>query len=253
MHLADARALVTGAGSGLGYRFALELAAAGAWVAAVDVNEDGLKALAAEAADLPGRVETLVGDVSDEAAVRAFVRDASDRLGGINVLVNNAAVLMDGALVTEEDSWVRRLPTALWRKVLDVNLTGQFLVAREVAAGILERRDREGVIVNVSSLARSGNVGQSAYGASKAGLDSATRTWALELAPHGIRVASIAPGVIQTPILDNVSEASRAKLLDGIPLGRLGAPNEVWLALRFVLECGFFTGRVLEVDGGALM
>jgi 3-oxoacyl-[acyl-carrier protein] reductase len=253
MRLEDARALVTGAASGLGYRFALELAGAGAAVAAVDVNGDGLRALAREAASLPGRVETLVGDVSDEAAVRALVRDAGERLGGVNVLVNNAAVLMDGVLVTEEDGWVRRLPTALWRRVLDVNLTGQFLCAREVAAAMLERREGEGVIVNVSSLARSGNAGQSAYGAAKAGLDSATRTWALELAPHGIRVASVAPGVIQTPILENIAAEARERLRAGIPVGRFGDPGEVWLALRFVLECGFFTGRVLEVDGGAQM
>lgn len=253
MRLEDARALVTGAASGLGYRFALELARAGAAVAAVDVNGDGLRALAEEAAGLPGRVETLVGDVSDEAAVRALVRDAGGRLGGVNVLVNNAAVLMDGVLVTEEDGWVRRLPTALWRRVLDVNLTGQFLCAREVAAAMLERREGEGVIVNVSSLARAGNAGQSAYGASKAGLDSATRTWALELAPHGIRVASVAPGVIQTPILENIAAEARERLRAGIPVGRFGDPGEVWLALRFVLECGFFTGRVLEVDGGAQM
>lgn len=253
MRLEDARALVTGAASGLGYRFALELARAGAAVAAIDVDGAGLQALAGEAAGLPGRVETRMGDISDEAAVKAFVRDASESLGGINVLVNNAAVLMDGVLVTEEDGWVRRLPTALWRKVMDVNLTGQFLCAREVAAGMLERRDGEGVIVNISSLARSGNVGQSAYGASKAALDSATRTWARELAEHGIRVASIAPGVIQTPILENISEEARAKLLSEIPVGRFGDPNEVWLALRFILECGFFTGRVIEIDGGAQM
>ena len=253
MRIKEVRALVTGAASGLGYRFALELARAGACAAVVDVDAAGLRALSTEAAALPGRLETLVGDISDEAAVKAFVRDASERLGGINTLVNNAAVLMDGVLVTEEDGWVRRLPTALWRKVMDVNLTGPFLVAREVAAEMLERREAEGVIVNVSSLARSGNAGQSAYGASKAGLDSATRTWALELAPYGVRVASIAPGVIETPILDNISDEARAKLLAGIPVGRFGDPHEVWLALQFVLECGFFTGRVLEIDGGAQM
>src|SRR6185436_10380906 len=95
MRLEAVRALVTGAASGLGYRFALELARAGAGVEAVDIDGDGLRALAAEAASLPGRVETRVGDVSDEAAVKGFVREASERLGGINVLVNNAAVLMD--------------------------------------------------------------------------------------------------------------------------------------------------------------
>ena len=253
MKLEQVRALVTGAASGLGYRFALELARAGAAVAAVDVNAQGLHALEAEAAGLPGRVAPLVGDVADEAAVKAFVGEAAQRLDGINLLVNNAAVLMDGLLVVEEEGWIRRLPTAQWRKVLDVNLSGQFLVAREVAAVMLERRAPEGVIVNLSSLARTGNTGQSAYAASKAGLDAATRTWAMELAAHGIRVASIAPGVIQTPILDNVSDEARAGLLAGIPLGRFGDPHEVWLALRFIVECGFFTGRVIEVDGGAQM
>ncbi|HEX8904260.1 MAG TPA: SDR family oxidoreductase [Longimicrobiaceae bacterium] len=253
MRVEEARALVTGAASGLGYRFALELARAGARVAAVDVDGDGLRRLAAEAAGLAGRVDTITGDISDEAAVKGFVRQAAERMEGISVLVNNAAVLLDGLLVAEEEGWIRRLPLAQWRKVLDVNLTGQFLVAREVAAVMLERREGEGVIVNLSSLARAGNVGQSGYGASKAGLDAATRTWALELASHGIRVAGIAPGVIETPILDNVSDEARAGLRAAIPLGRFGDPYEVWLALRFILECGFFTGRVLEVDGGAQM
>jgi 3-oxoacyl-[acyl-carrier protein] reductase len=253
MRIGDARVLVTGAARGLGYRFALELARAGARVAAVDVDGDGLRRLAADAAGHPGPVETLVGNVSDVAAVKGFTGEAVERLGGVNVLVNNAAVLMDGLLVSEEDGWIRRLPTAQWRKALDVNLTGQFLVAREVAATMLERREPEGVIVNISSLARSGNEGQSVYAASKAGLDAATRTWALELARHHIRVAAIAPGVIDTPILENISDEARAALFAGIPVGRFGTPEEVWLALRFILECSFFTGRVIEVDGGARM
>lgn len=253
MELSEARALVTGAASGLGYRFAMELARAGASVAAVDIDRNGLQRLAAEAEPLPGRVEPLVGDISDETSVKGFMRDATERLDGINVVVNNAAMLLDGLLVAEEEGWIRRLPTAQWRKVLDTNLTGQFLVTREAAAEMLERHEPEGVIVNLSSLARTGNAGQSGYAASKAGLDAATRTWALELAPYGIRVGSIAPGVIQTPILDHISGPARADLLAGIPLGRFGDPGEVWLALRFILECRFFTGRVIEVDGGAHM
>jgi 3-oxoacyl-[acyl-carrier protein] reductase len=253
MQIGEVRAIVTGAASGLGYRFAMELCRAGASVAAVDVNAAGLGRLAADAAALPGRLATLVGDVSDEAAVKAFVRDAAEQMGGANVLVNNAGVLLDGLLVQEEGEWVRRLPLAQLRKVLDVNLIGPFLVAREVAAGMLERGERQGVIVNLSSLAHGGNAGQSCYAASKAGLDAATRTWALELAPHGIRVAAIAPGVIQTPILDNVSEEALAALRAGIPLGRFGDPGEVWLTLKYILECGFFNGRVIEVDGGADM
>jgi 3-oxoacyl-[acyl-carrier protein] reductase len=251
MRLEDVRAIVTGAASGLGRRFALELLGAGAAVAAVDVNGAGLDGLARECAAHGNRLATLTADVTDEAAVKAFVRDAGERLGGVNVLVNNAGVLLDGLLVKEEGGWVKRLPAVQWRRVLEVNLTGPFLVAREVAAALLERGDGGGVIVNLSSLTRVGNVGQSCYAASKAGLDAATRTWALELAPHGIRVAGIAPGVIETPILDNISADARAQLLAGIPMGRFGTPHEVWLTLRYILECDYFTGRVVDVDGGA--
>lgn len=253
MRLEEVKAIVTGAASGLGRCFALELARAGASIVAVDVNATGLDRLAAEATALSGRLMPCVGDVTDESAVKAFVREAAEWMGGLNVVVNNAGVLLDGVLVKEEGGWVRRLPLVQFRKVLDVNLVGPFLVAREAASEMLERGTAEGVIVNVSSLARSGNVGQSSYAASKAGLDAATRTWAVELAPHGIRVAGIAPGVIQTPILENVSGEAREALRAGIPLGRFGDPDEVWLTLRYVVECGFFTGRVIEIDGGAHM
>lgn len=253
MRLEDVRAIVTGAASGLGRCFALELARAGAEVAAVDIDGAGLRRLAAEVANAPGRLHPIAGDVADEAAARAFVREATERMGTVNVLVNNAGVLLDGLLVVAEDGWVRRLPLAQLRKVLDVNLVGPFLVAREMAAGMLERGERDGVIVNISSLARGGNVGQSCYAASKAGLDVATRTWALELAPHGIRVAAIAPGVIDTPILDNVGDEAREALRSRIPVGRFGDPGEVWLTLKYILECGFFNARVIEVDGGADM
>lgn len=253
MRLEDVKSIVTGAASGLGYCFALELCRAGASVVAVDVNRAGLDRLAADAAGSPGRLLNRVGDVTDEGAVKAFVREASEWMDGVNVVVNNAGVLLDGLLVKEEGGWVRRLPLAQLRKVLDVNLVGPFLVAREGAADMLERGVTDGVIVNLSSLARVGNAGQAAYAASKAGLDAATRTWAVELAPHGIRVAGIAPGVIQTPILDNISDEARDSLLAGIPLGRFGDPGEVWLTLKYVLECGFLTGRVIEIDGGAHM
>ncbi|HEY0018769.1 MAG TPA: SDR family oxidoreductase [Longimicrobium sp.] len=252
MRLEEGKAIVTGAASGLGYCFAQELARAGAAVVAVDVNAAGLERLARECAGLPGPVHARTADVTDEAAVKGFVQEAAERMGGLNVLVNNAGVLLDGLLVKEEGGWIRRLPVAQWKRVLDVNLTGAFLVAREVAAAILEDEGAAGgVIVNLSSMTRVGNAGQSVYAASKAGLDAATRTWALELAPYGIRVAGIAPGVIETPILENISDEARAHLLSDIPLGRFGTPHEVWLTLRYILECGYVTGRVVEVDGGA--
>jgi 3-oxoacyl-[acyl-carrier protein] reductase len=256
MNLNEAQAVVTGAARGLGRAFALALVREGARVVAGDINAAGLRSLKAEAGALPGAgagalvVATL--DITNEAAVGTFMELAARELPGLNVLVNNAGVLRDGVLVTPEEGAVRKLPLLQWSKVLDVNLTGQFLMAREVAARMIEG-GRRGVIVNISSLARAGNVGQSNYSASKAGLDACTRTWGLELAQHGIRVGGVAPGVIDTPILEGISGPALEELLRGIPLGRMGAPEEVWQAVRFILSCEFFTGRTIEVDGGASM
>lgn len=251
MHLEKVRAIVTGAGSGLGFGFATDLVRAGASVAAGDIDGAGLHRLEEACRGAAGTLVTEQLDVTQEASVRAFVEAMQLRLDGVNVLVNNAGVLLDGLLVQEESGWVRRLPAAQWRKVLDVNLTGGFLMAREVAASMLERGERGGCIVNISSLSRTGNTGQSSYAASKSGVDALTRTWALELAPHGIRVAAIAPGIIETPILDNITPGAQDALRARIPLGRFGVPGEVWLALRFILECDYYNGSILEVDGGA--
>lgn len=251
MKLEETRAIVTGAGSGLGFAFALELTRAGASVAAVDVNSAGLRRLEAESEGLKGAVTTARLDVSDEASVTSFVCEASERVGGFNVLVNNAGILRDGLLVQREGGWVKKLPTTPWRQVIEVNLNGPYLLTREVAADIIRRGVKQSVVVNISSISRSGNPGQSNYAASKAGLDACTRTWALELAPHGIRVGGIAPGLVDTPILKHVSDEAKAALIAGIPLKRIGAPYEIWLALKFIIECDYFTGRVIEVDGGS--
>ena len=248
MKLETVRALVTGSASGLGFCFALELARAGATVVAVDLNETGLRQLETESKQ---SIVTSRLDVSDEAAVTSFVRDTAERFGGFNVLVNNAGILRDGLLVQKERSWIKKLPTTPWKQVLDVNLTGPYLLTREVAADIIKREIRESVVVNISSISRAGNPGQSNYAASKAGLDACTRTWALELAASGIRVAGIAPGLVDTPLLAHISDEAKATLINGIPLGRIGTPYEIWLALKFIIECDYFTGRVIEVDGGS--
>lgn len=253
MELSDARAIVTGAARGLGRCFARELVRAGARVAVGDLDVAGLRTLREELGDAGEALMAARLDITDEAVVRRFVDDAARALGGVNVLVNNAGILRDGLLVKVVDDGVAGLAPEQWRRVVDVNLTGQFLMAREVAGRMITDGVGGGVIVNLSSLARAGNPGQSSYAASKAGLDAATRTWALELAPHGIRVASVAPGVIDTPILEGISGEALEALRGAIPVGRLGRPEEVFQAVRFVLECDFFTGRTLEVDGGAAM
>lgn len=251
MKLEQVQALITGSASGLGYCFALELARAGAKVMAVDVNAAGLHLLESESRELTGTVLTGKLDVTDEASVTSFVRDTSEQLGGFNVLVNNAGILRDGLLVQKENSWIKKLPMTPWKQVIDVNLTGPYLLTREVTADIIKRGIKESVVVNISSISRSGNPGQSNYAASKAALDACTRTWALELASHGVRVAGIAPGLVDTPLLQHISEEAKTSLINGIPLGRIGAPYEIWLALKFIIECDYFTGRVIEVDGGS--
>lgn len=255
MKVSNVRALVTGAAGGLGGCFALELLRAGAQVAAGDTNAAGLRKLSAEAEDLPGELFVAKLDITDEESVNEFVAAAAERLGGLNALINSAGIARDGLLLQPGDDGepAHTLPLTQWRKVVDVNLTGQFLMARALASHVVETGVRDAVIVNLSSIARAGNPGQSNYAASKAGLDACTRTWALELARYGIRVGGVAPGVTETGFLEGFSAEALARLQAGIPLGRLGRPEEIWQAVRFVIECDFFTGRTVEVDGGASM
>jgi 3-oxoacyl-[acyl-carrier protein] reductase len=251
MEIGKARAIVTGAASGLGQHFALQLVRSGAAVAAGDVEVKGLEKLAVMAQEHPGRIWTSRLDVSQEASVTSFVKDAAQQLNGVNVVINNAGILRDGVLASKEGDWIKKLPTAQWKQVLDVNLTGPYLMTREVVADALAKGEKDMVVVNISSISHDGNPGQSNYSASKAGLDACTRTWALELAKHRIRVGGVAPGVIDTPMLKHISDDAMKSLVEGIPLGRIGKPEEIWLAVKFIIECEFFTGRVIEVDGGA--
>jgi 3-oxoacyl-[acyl-carrier protein] reductase len=250
MKIVDAQAIVTGSASGLGRNFTLSLLREGSRVVAGDINPAGLRSLKSEAASLPGRLTVAEVDIASEGAVKEFVGQAARELSGMNVLINNAGILRDGVLAVKDAKGVRSLPLLQWSKVIDVNLTGQFLMAREVASVMLAR-STPGVIVNISSLARSGNAGQSNYAAAKAGLDACTRTWALELASAGVRVGGVAPGVIDTPIVEGISETALAELVAAIPLGRIGTADEVWQAVSFILTCEFFTGRTIDVDGGA--
>jgi 3-oxoacyl-[acyl-carrier protein] reductase len=253
MKLDELKTMVTGAAGGLGGHFALELVRAGARVTAGDTNAAGLRKLVAAAEGAPGELAVAKLDITDEASVAEFVAAAAERMDGVNALINSAGIARDGLLIQPEEGEIKKLPLLQWRKVVDVNLTGQFLMAREFASRVVESGARSAVIVNLSSVARAGNPGQSNYSASKSGLDACTRTWALELARHGIRVGGVAPGVTETGLLDNFSEEALSRLKAGIPLGRLGRPEDIWQAVKFVLECDFFTGRTVEVDGGSAM
>jgi len=226
----------------------LRLAEAGARVAVGDVNEAGLAAL-------PGGIARRRLDVSSEEDATVFVAWAAGELGGLNALVNNAGILRDGLLVRKdrETGEVTTLRRADWDAVIGVNLTGATLMVREVVAEMVRRGTRPGVVVNISSIARHGNRGQSNYVAAKAALAANTVTWAREFAPFGIRVGAVAPGMIETPMTRGMNQKARDVLVASVPVGRIGLPEDVWRAVRFVLECDYFDGRCVDVDGGLSM
>lgn len=255
MKVSDLKVIVTGAASGMGRHFALELAREGACVAACDLNDQALDALKADAAGLNGRIETFKANVAIEAEVEALVKNTVATFGSVNGLVNNAGIFRDSLLVKpdKETGKVKKMSLANWQAVIDVDLTGPFLCTREVAAWMIENNVKPGVIVSISSISRHGNAGQSNYSAAKAGLVADTKLWGLELARYGIRTGAIAPGFIQTPILDGMRPEMLAQMLKAVPLGRTGKPDEIYAGIRFIVECDYFTGKVLDIDGGMVL
>src|SRR5262245_16846565 len=239
MQLSDLKIIVTGAAQGMGAHYARRLAEAGAQVAAGDVKDDGLAALAESTQGLPGKVHVRRLDVASEDDVASFVDWAHGAMGGLNGLINNAGILRDGLLVKKdkESGQVKKLTKEQWDAVIGVNLTGATLLARDVVAKMVESNARPGVVVNISSVARHGNRGQSNYTAAKAALAANTVTWAKEFAPFGIRVGAVAPGMIETPMTQGMNQKARDALVAAIPVGRIGIPEDIWLAVRFVLEC----------------
>src|SRR5688500_15941773 len=255
MKLSDLKIIVTGAAQGMGAHFTRRLAEAGAQVAAGDVREDLLGELAAGAAGLPGKVHVKKLDVSSEADVGGFVDWAHDAMGGLNGLINNAGILRDGLLVKKDKTTgaVVKLTAEQWNAVIGVNLSGASFMVRDVVAKMVATEQRPGVVVNMSSVARHGNRGQSNYVAAKAALAANTVTWSREFAPFGVRVGAIAPGMIETPMTQGMNQKARDTLVANIPVGRIGVPEDIWLAVRFVLECDYFNGRTIDVDGGLNM
>jgi 3-oxoacyl-[acyl-carrier protein] reductase len=248
MQLRDLKVIVTGAARGMGAHFAQRLAEAGAQVAAGDVDEAALDAL-------PTKVHKRKLDVRREGDVVEFVAWARDAMGGLNALVNNAGIIRDGLLVRKDRATgeIKKMTAEDWRAVLDVNLTGATFMVREVVALMLAAEARPGVVVNMSSISRLGNKGQSNYVATKAALAANTLTWAREFAPHGIRVVAVAPGMIETPMTQGMHQKARDALVAAIPVGRIGVPEDIWMAVKFAIECDYVNGRTLEIDGGLTM
>ena len=255
MQLSSLKIIVTGAAQGMGAHFARRLAEAGAQVAAGDVKDEGLAQLAESARGLPGKIHTHKLDVSSETDVGAFVEWAHGAMGGLNSLVNNAGILRDGLLVKKDRTTgaITKMTKDQWDAVIGVNLTGATFMVRDVVAKMVATEQKPGVIVNMSSIARHGNRGQSNYVSAKAALAANTLTWSREFAAYGIRVGAVAPGMIETPMTQGMNQKARDALVANIPVARIGVPEDIWLAVKFVLECDYFDGRTIDVDGGLAM
>lgn len=242
--LSGKRALVTGASRGIGRAVALRLAAEGASVALnYRAGREEAEAAAAEIAAAGGSAAVVQGDVAAAEEAEALVGAAVEALGGLDILVNNAGVTRDNLLM--------RLSEDDWDAALNTNLKGAFLCARAAIRPML--RQRFGRIVNMSSVvALTGNPGQANYAAAKAGLLGFTRTVAREVASRGVTVNALAPGFIETQMIESIPEDLRARILERIPLGRFGAPEDVAGCVAFL--CGddgaYITGQTISIDGG---
>ncbi len=237
-------ALVTGGSRGIGAAICDELAAAGAVVAVNYArNADAAAAVCERIAAAGGTAHAVQGDIGSAAGAGALVEHVESEIGPIAALVNNAGITRDDLIM--------RLSEESWREVIDTNLGGAFFTCRAVARPMMKRR--AGAIVNMSSIVGvRGNAGQTNYAASKAGLLGLTKSLAKELGSRGIRVNAIAPGYIATELTDALPEAARDAILGATPLGRLGEPEDVARAVRFLVSdaAAFVTGDVLAVDGG---
>ncbi len=239
-------ALVTGASRGIGEAVARRLAGEGATVIAAARSADALEKVVSSIASTGGKASVLALDLADPASIEAGVKSALAAHGQIDVLVNNAGVT--------EDNLILRMSRDAWDRVLATNLTGVFLLTQAVVKSMV--RKRYGRIVNVTSIVGlMGNAGQANYAASKAGLVGLTKSVARELASRNVTCNAVAPGFITTAMTEKMTDEARAALTGQIPLGRLGAADDVAAAVAYLAsdEASYVTGHVLNVSGGLYM
>jgi len=241
---------ITGGAQGLGFAMAKGIAERGARLALIDVNAESLDQAAQGLRESGAEVATFAANVADEASVIAAFDGIIEQFGTLQGLVNNAGITRDGLMLKVKDGEVTdRMSLAQWQMVIDVNLTGVFLCGREAATRMIQANS-EGVIINISSISRAGNFGQTNYSATKAGVAAMAVTWAKELARHNIRTGAIAPGFMATEMVASMKPEALEKMASGIPLKRLGDPAEIAQMAVAIFENDYISGRVFEVDGG---
>lgn len=245
MRLEGKRALVTGAGRGIGRAIALKLAQEGADVLVNDVNRDNAEQVAEEIRALGRKAVAVVADVSKPEEAQGLVSAAINDLGGLEVLVNVAGI--------NRDAMLHKMTQDQWNAVLAVNLTGTFNTTQ--AAAVHMREVGYGRIINIASMSWLGNIGQANYAASKAGVVGLSKTAARELAKKGVTVNVICPGFIDTDMTRGVPEKVWQMMVDKIPAGRVGDPSEVANVVAFLAsdEAGYVTGEVINVSGGMVL
>jgi 3-oxoacyl-[acyl-carrier protein] reductase len=239
-------ALVTGASRGIGKACALALAKSGYRVVVAARSLDNLQDTVSQVKAENGEAFPVTVDLSDIASIKAGFEIAASQFGRIDVLINNAGVTKDGLAV--------RMKEGDWRVVLETNLSGTFFATQQVLPAMM--RERWGRIVNISSVVgEMGNAGQANYVASKAGLIGLTKSLAQELGSRNITVNAVAPGFIETDMTGGLSDELKQKMLANTPLRRMGTPDDIAHAVKFLVseEASFITGHVLDVNGGIYM
>ena len=250
MQLSGKVVAITGGGRGLGRAMALAFAAEGSQIAVLDIDAADLGETCAQCSAKGVRAAPYKTDVVEEAQVIATLDAVVADFGRLDILINNAGITHDALLVKAKDGEIlSKMSLSQWNAVLNVNLTGAFLCAREAAERMI-RAGNGGLIINISSISREGNAGQTSYSAAKAGIAAMTVVWAKELARHGIRSAAIAPGFCATDILAAMKPELVAKVTEAVPLRRLGQPSEIASTAVYIARNDFVNGRVIEVDGG---
>ncbi|MBO6867697.1 MAG: 3-oxoacyl-ACP reductase FabG [Thalassococcus sp.] len=236
-------ALITGASGGIGGEIAKSLHAAGATVGLSGTREAPLQELAATLGD---RAHVLPCNLSDADAVNALPKQAAEAMGAVDILVNNAGITRDNLFM--------RMSEDEWNAVLEVNLTATFRLCKGVLRGMM--KSRWGRIVNISSVVgATGNPGQGNYAAAKAGMVGMSKSLAYEVASRGITVNAVAPGFIETAMTDKLNDDQKSAILQQIPAGRMGTPEEIAAAVLYLAspEAGYVTGSTLHVNGGMAM